>query len=94
MTNIFVDPPRHDKVSLDRIYDGNIIILSPTPETLTLVEHTRGMIEDAFAPVDPQRAHQHLAVERCVEILSVLKPTYIHHSHTNEVIQSVLLSSL
>jgi hypothetical protein len=90
MTSVFVDPPQHDKVSLDRIYGGDIIILSPTPETLTLVEHTRGMIEDAFAPVDPQRAHQHLAVERCVEILSVLKPTYIHHPHTKEVIQSVL----
>jgi hypothetical protein len=48
------------------------------------------MIEDAFAPLDPQRAHEKLAVERCVEILTVLKPSYIHHPRTKELIQAVL----
>ena len=76
MTGVFLDPPRNDEAWRDMIYDGDIIILSPTPEMLALVEHTRRMIEDAFAPLDPQRAHESLAVERCVEILSVLKPSY------------------
>jgi Phytanoyl-CoA dioxygenase (PhyH) len=59
---------------------------------LALVEHTRHMIEEAFAPLDPRHAHQSLAVERCVEILSVLKPSYIHHPRTKELIQRVLYS--
>jgi len=58
MTGVFFDPPRNSKSWRDMIYDGNIIILSPIPEMLALVEHTRGMIEDAFAPLDPQRAHE------------------------------------
>jgi hypothetical protein len=90
MTDVFYDPPRDDKAWRHMIYDGDIIILSPTPEMLALVEHTRKMIEDAFAPLDPQRAHESLAVERCVEILSVLKPSYIHHPRTKELIQGVL----
>jgi len=90
MTGVFFDPPRNDEAWRKIIYDGGIIILSPTPEMLALVEHTRGMIEDAFAPLDPQIAHQSLAVERCVEILSVLKPSYIHHPRTKELIQLVL----
>jgi hypothetical protein len=90
MTGVFFDPPRNDEAWRDMIYGGNIIILSPTPEMLALVEHTRGMIEDAFAPLDPQRAHEKLAVERCVEILSALKPSYIHHPRTKEMIQRVL----
>jgi len=90
MTGVFFDPPRNDEAWRAMIYDGDIIIMSPTPEMLALVEHTRTMIEDAFAPLDPQRAHESLAVERCVEILSVLKPSYIHHPRTKELIQHVL----
>jgi hypothetical protein len=74
------------------IYDGGIIILSPPSEMLALVEHTRGMIEDAFAPLDPQRAHEQLPVEQCVEILSKLKPSYIHHPRTKELVRAVLSS--
>jgi len=90
MTGVFFDPSRNDEAWRNMIYDGNIIVLSPTPEMLALVEHTRGMIEAAFAPLDPQRAHESLAVERCVEILSALKPSYIHHARTKELIQRVL----
>ena len=67
MTDVFFDPTRNDGAWRDLIYSGKIIILSPTPEMLALVEHTRRMIEDAFAPIDPQRAHEMLAVERCVD---------------------------
>jgi hypothetical protein len=74
------------------IYDGGIIILSPPSEMLALVEHTRGMIADAFAPLDPQRAHEQLPVEQCVEILSKLKPSYIHHPRTKELVRAVLCS--
>jgi hypothetical protein len=90
MTDIFLDPRRDDQAWRKMIYNGAIIILSPTPEMSALVDHTRGMIEDAFAPLDPRHAHRGLAVERCVEILSVLKPSYIHHPRTKELIQRVL----
>jgi hypothetical protein len=90
MTGVFFDPLPSDEAWRDLIHDGNIIILSPTPEMLALIEHTRGMIEDAFAPLDPQSAHESLPVEQCVEILSTLKPGYIHHLRTKELIQRVL----
>jgi hypothetical protein len=90
MADVIFDPPRSEKKWREMIYDGTIIVLSPTPEMRALVAHTRGMIEDAFAPLDPQRAHEKLAVERCVEILTVLKPSYIHHPRTKELIQAVL----
>jgi hypothetical protein len=92
MTGVFYDPQRSDEAWRQMIYDGGIIILSPPSEMLALVEHTRGMIEDAFAPLDPQQAHQRLTVEHCVEILSKLKPSYIHHPRTKELIREVLSS--
>jgi hypothetical protein len=90
MTGVFFDPQRIDEAWRNTIYDGGIIILSPTPEMLALVEHARSMIEEAFAPLDPRRAHESLAVERCVEILTKLKPGFIHHPRTKELVQRVL----
>ena len=52
MTGVFFDPLRNDEAWRDLIYHGDIIILSSTPEMLALVEHTRKMIEEAFAPLE------------------------------------------
>jgi hypothetical protein len=90
VTAIYFDPAKNDKIWRDEIYAGNIIILSPTPKMLELIKHARMMIETAYAPIDPQRAHQDLAVEQCVEILSRLKPSFIHDPRTNELIARVL----
>src|SRR5258708_12345309 len=93
MTGIFYDPQRSDESWRQIIYDGGIIILSPPSEMLALVEHPRGMIEDAFTPLDPQRAHEQLPVEQSVEILSKLNPSYIHHPRPQQLIQPLLTSS-
>src|SRR5215469_9567492 len=90
MTDVFVDPPQDDAAWRNFIYRGDIILLSPVSEMSALVRHTREMIEEAFAPIDPERAHEYLPVEKCVEILSVLKPTYIHHPRTKELVQAAL----
>jgi hypothetical protein len=79
MTGVVFAPPRSDEVWRSKIYNGEIIILSLTREMPALVEHTRRTAEDASAPLDPQRAHESLPVETCVEILTKLKPSYIHH---------------
>jgi hypothetical protein len=92
MVGVLYDPRWSDEAWRQIIYNGDIIILSPTREMLALVEHTRTMIEDAFAPLDPRRAHEVLPVDRCVEILAKLKPGYIHHPRTKELIQQVLIA--
>lgn len=90
MTGVLLDPPRSDETWRSEIYDGRIIILSPIPEMRAVIEHTRAMVEEAFAPLDPQRAHESLPVEKCVEILAKLKPSYIHHPRTKQLIQDAL----
>jgi hypothetical protein len=90
MTGVLFDPPLSDEAWRSEIYNGKIIILSPTPEMRELVEHTREMVEDAFAPLDPRSAHKGLPVEKCVAILAALKPSYIHHPRTKQLVQQVL----
>ena len=93
MTGVFFDPPRNDEAWRSTVYSGGVIILSPSAEMLALVEHTRNMIEEAFAPLDPQRAHENLPVEKCVEeFLTRLKPSYIHHPRTKELLRRTLIA--
>jgi hypothetical protein len=49
------------------------------------------MIESAFAPHDPLRAHETLPVEQCVEILAELKPRFIHHQKSKKLLQRMLV---
>jgi hypothetical protein len=50
----------------------------------------RGLIEEAFRPLDPLTLHETLPVEQCVETLAVLKPKFIHHPESKELIRGML----
>src|SRR6202011_6186068 len=43
-----------------------------------------------FHPHDPRKIQDKIPVERCVEILSELKPKFIHHPKAKELIQAIL----
>jgi hypothetical protein len=48
------------------------------------------MIEEAFGSLDPREAQYSLPVEEYVEILAKLKPAFIHHPRSKELIQGIL----
>src|SRR5260370_7741952 len=48
------------------------------------------MAEEAFRPLDPREAQHHLPVERFAAILSDLKPKFIHHPRSKQLIQQLL----
>src|ERR1700752_1746011 len=90
MSTIYYDPSCSDEERRRRLYDGALVILSPRPETVELCRHAQATVEEAFAPHDPRTIHQVLPVERCVEILAELKPRFIHHPRSKELIRDML----
>ncbi len=48
------------------------------------------MAEAAFAPLDPRFAQHEMAVEDYVAVLSDLKPAFIHHPRSKQLIQAIL----
>jgi hypothetical protein len=48
------------------------------------------MIREAFHPLDPLTAQFEMPVEQFVAIFGPLKPKFIHHPHTKEVVRAVL----
>jgi hypothetical protein len=90
MNTVFFDPKVSDDRRRQMVYEGQLVVSSPTPGSLALCEFAREMAEKAFAPFDPREAQHHLPVERFAAILAELKPKFIHHPRSKQLIQQLL----
>jgi hypothetical protein len=90
MTTLYFDTHLGDQERLARLYAGDLFVYSPRPSTLALTDLARQLIEEAFAPLDPQTAQDSLPVERFVEIVGPLKPRFIHHPRTQALLRELL----
>jgi hypothetical protein len=88
--NLFLDSRMDDEKRRVELYQGSIFVYSSSPSALKLCEFAKELIETAFQPHDPKKVQEHMAVERCVEILAELKPKFIHHAKSKELIRGML----
>jgi hypothetical protein len=88
--NLFLDSPMDDAKRREELYRGSLLVYSPSPAAVKLCEFARELIEAAFYPHDPRTIHEVMPVERCVELLADLKPKFIHHPTSKELIQRLL----
>ena len=72
------------------IFAGDIFVRPPSAATLEFCAFARRMLEDAFAPEEPQTAQHRLPVAKYAEILSGLKPAFIHHPESKRFIRAIL----
>jgi hypothetical protein len=90
MTTVLSDPCLPDDAFRQALYDGAIALSAPTSLTREFCDFTRELLDEAFYPHHPETAQHHLRLERYVEILSSLKPTFIHHPRSKQLLQGVL----
>jgi hypothetical protein len=90
MSTIYFDTHLADEERRRRLYSGDVFVYSPRPSTRALTELARELIEAAFSPLDPQHAQDSLPVETFVEIVGPLKPRFIHHPRTKELLVELL----
>ncbi|HEX4960786.1 MAG TPA: hypothetical protein VF173_08100 [Thermoanaerobaculia bacterium] len=90
MTTLYFDTHLTDDERRGRLYAGDVFVYSPRPSTRALTEFARELIAEAFSPLDPQQAQDSLPVERFVEIAGPLKPRFIHHPRTLELLLDLL----
>src|SRR5215213_131603 len=90
MNTLYFDSPYDDDRRRQALYQGQIFVFSPRPSTLALTEWARELIQEAFHPIDPVHAQDSLPVERFVEIVAPLKPRFIHHPKTLELLLNLL----
>jgi hypothetical protein len=90
MTAVYFEPDGGDRWLRERLYGGDLVVFAPSPATQALVAFARSMLEDAFAPLEPTVAQYELTVERFVEIFAALKPAFIHHPRTVQLVADVV----
>jgi len=79
-----------DEQRRSALYRGDIVLTSPDQATVSFVEFTRQLVEDAFGNVDPETAQAEMPLARYVEILSELKPRFIHHPESKSFLRDIL----
>jgi hypothetical protein len=90
MSTVYFDPSFSEETRRQELYKGNIMALSARQVTRDFCEFAKGLIKEAFAPLDPETAQHHLPVEQYAEILGKLKPTFIHHPKSKEFVTALL----
>jgi hypothetical protein len=88
--NIFIESKMGDDDRRKELYRGSVFVHTPSVNALKLCELAQEMVEDAFQPLDPRKVQNDMSAERSAEILSVLKPKFIHHPKAKEYIQGML----
>jgi hypothetical protein len=88
--NIFIDSRISDDNRRKLLYQGAIFFQAPCESALKLCQLAQELVEDAFAPMDPRTIQDAMPPERASEILSVLKPNFIHHPKAKLYIQGML----
>lgn len=88
--NIFIDSKISDDDRRKLLYDGAIFFHAPSESAVKLCQLARELVEEAFAPMDPRKIQDAMSPEQASEILSVLKPKFIHHPKAKEYMQGML----
>ena len=88
-------PIHHDWAEPDdtrraALYDGALLVTSPTATTREFCDFTRSLVEEAFGGLDAERAQYELPVDQYATILGELKPRFIHHPRSREFVQAIL----
>jgi len=90
MDTVFFDSRLLDDERRRHLYRGQLFVYSPSPSATRLCEVAREIAERAFHPLDPRDARHHLPVEQYAAILADLKPHFIRHPRSKELIKGLL----
>jgi hypothetical protein len=90
MNTVYIDHKVDDEGRRQRLYAGQLFVISPRPSTIALCEFAKSMIKEAFGSIDPLDAQYHMPVEQYVAIVTPLKPKFIHHPETKKLLRELV----
>ena len=88
--NIFISSEMCDDARRKAIYAGGIFSHAPSAGALKLCALARELAEQAFHPLDPRKIQNTIPPEQSAQVLSDLKPKFIHHPKSKEYIREML----
>jgi len=89
---VYFDPMFDERVRRERLFDGDLIVNTPTAASHALCNFARDQIAQSFPGLDPETAQYQMPVEKYAAILAELKPRFMHHPQTLALVRDVLHS--
>src|SRR5215207_2424449 len=88
---IYYDPSFSDERRRELLFEGQLVAYSPLKSTTAFVGFASRLIEEAFSPLSPETAQHEMPVEQYADILMKLKPLFIHHPESKQLIQEIFV---
>ncbi|GAB2509204.1 phytanoyl-CoA dioxygenase family protein [Nocardia heshunensis] len=92
MTIVYSAPQVTDDRRRELLYGGAVCVYPADQTSTALTDFARDLITEAFGDLDPQTAQHELPVARMVEILAELKPRFIHHPRSKQLVAELMKS--
>jgi hypothetical protein len=73
-----------------RLYRGDLIILTRLRRLTEFVDYMRDELARLFAPHDPEHAHEHIDPVQMSGLLSEWKPRWIHAERSRELVRAII----
>jgi hypothetical protein len=90
MHSVYFDPDLADDERRRLLYEGQLFVYSPKPAALALCRFARELLEQAFPGLDPRKAQHALGKQEYAAILGRLKPHFINHARSKQLLQQLL----
>ena len=88
--NITIDPDGTPDELRQRIYDGNLVVLTRLQSLQEFVEYTREELTELFKPHDPEHVHEFIEPPEMAKILGAWKPGFIHAEKSKKLVRAVI----
>jgi hypothetical protein len=90
---VFVDPALSAGDLRQKLYDGNLVVLTRLQAVADFVEYTRDELTKLFAPHDPEHAHEHIEPTEMAKLLAPWKPRFIHSEKSKKLVSDIITSA-
>jgi len=90
LPSILTDPQIPAEDLRQRLYSGDLIILTRLGALAEFVQYTRDELLALFAPYDPEHVHEHIEPAEMAKILGVWKPRWIHALRSRDLVRAVI----
>jgi hypothetical protein len=90
MPAILTDPAVPAAELRQRLYAGDLVILTRLRALGEFVDYLRDELATLFAPHDPEHAHEHIEPAQMATLLGEWKPRWIHAERSRELVRAIV----
>lgn len=88
--SVFVDPGFLAPQLRERMYRGDVVVLTNLPSVRRFADFTLEQLSELFSPHDPEHAHEYIDKATMASLLGEWKPRFIHDSTSKTLVRAII----